>query len=75
VMADWSSAPLIQNNNIKRNLVMSSLCRLSPGAHIVWLDQVLPMYRKDIFTIEAVIGMMKSTIRRFRMVTIFRGLP
>ena len=57
---------------VKRNSVMSALSGLSPGAHVVWLDQVLPMYRKDTFAIEAVIGMVKSTNHRFRVVTIFR---
>lgn len=47
---------------------------MAPGTHIVWLDQVLPMYRKDAFAIEAVIGMVKSTNHRFRVVTIFRRL-
>jgi hypothetical protein len=41
----------------------------------VWLDQVLPMYRKDRFAQEAVIGMWKSTNHRFRGITIFRRLP
>jgi hypothetical protein len=57
---------------VKRNTVFSALRGLSPGAHIVWLDQVLPMYRKDAFAVEAVIGMVKSTNHRFRVVTIFR---
>ena len=57
---------------VKRNTVMRALAGLSPGAHIVWLDQVLPMYRKDTFALEATIGMVKSTNHRFRMVTIFR---
>ena len=33
------------------------------------------MYRKDAFAIDAVIGMVKSTNHRFRVVTIFRRLP
>jgi hypothetical protein len=57
---------------VKRNTVLSALRGLSAGAHIVWLDQVLPMYRKDTFDVEAVIGMVKSTNHRFRVVTIFR---
>ena len=57
---------------IKRNTVMRALQRLSPGAHVVWLDQVLPMFRKDAFEIEGVIGMVKSTNHRFRVVTLFR---
>ena len=57
---------------VKRNAVMRALQRASADTHIVWLDQVLPMYRKDRFSIEAVIGMVKSTNHRFRVVTIFR---
>lgn len=57
---------------VKRNRVMSALgARLTVGCHVVWLDQVLPMYRKDQFSVRAVIGMCKSTNHRFRMVTIF----
>jgi hypothetical protein len=61
-----------QTTMVKRNAVMAALRGLSPGSHVVWLDQVLPMYRKDAFAIDAVIGMVKSTNHRFRMVTIFR---
>lgn len=61
-----------QTTMIKRNKVLSALRGLSPGAHVVWLDQVLPMYRKDAFDIDAVIGMVKSTNHRFRVITIFR---
>jgi len=57
---------------VKRNVVMAALgARLSRNCHVVWLDQVLPMYRKDQFRLEAVIGMVKSTNHRFRVVTIF----
>lgn len=61
-----------QTTMVKRNLVMRALQRLSVEAHVVWLDQVLPMYRKDAFDQEAVIGMVKSTNHRFRVVTVFR---
>jgi len=61
-----------QTTMIKRNKVMRALQRLRPGAHVVWLDQVLPMYRKASFDVEAVIGMVKSTNHRFRVITIFR---
>ena len=60
---------------VKRNKVMKALQRVAPGTHIVWLDQVLPMYRKDTFAIDAVIGMVKSTNHRFRVVTVFRRIP
>ena len=62
-----------QTTMVKRNKVMSALgARLTPGCHVVWLDQVLPMYRKDQFCLEAVIGMVKSTNHRFRVVTVFQ---
>lgn len=57
---------------VKRNLVMRALGeRLRPGAHVVWLDQVHPMYRADRFSLEAPIGMVKSTNHRYRCVTIY----
>lgn len=60
---------------INRNTVMRTLSqRVTPGTHIVWLDQVLPMYRKDRVKIEAVIGMVKSTNHRFRVITVFNRL-
>ncbi len=61
-----------QTTMIKRNAVMRALARVSAGTHVVWLDQVLPMYRKVDFDIVGVIGMVKSTNHRFRVVTIFR---
>lgn len=64
-----------QTTMVKRNVVMRSLAAgMSAGARVVWLDQVLPMYRKDEWTIEAVIGMVKSTNHRFRVVTVYRRL-
>jgi len=58
---------------VNRNKVLAHLAgALEPGSHVVWLDQVLPMYRKDQFAIEAVIGMVKSTNHRFRVVTVFK---
>lgn len=60
---------------VKRNTVMRALGqRLTSGAHVVWLDQVLPMYRKTDFIVEAYIGMVKSTNHRFRVITIFRKI-
>lgn len=57
---------------IQRNKVMKVLgARLPTCAHVVWLDQVLPMFKKEQFCIEAVIGMVKSTNHRFRVMTIF----
>ncbi len=64
-----------QTTMVKRNVVMRSLAAgMRAGAHVVWLDQVLPMYRKDQWAIEALIGMVKSTNHRFRVTTVFRRL-
>jgi hypothetical protein len=57
---------------IKRNRVMTALERLPKGAHICWLDQVLPQYRKINFSTEGYVGIVKSTNHRFRVLTIFR---
>ena len=61
-----------QTTMVKRNKVMKALGqKATQGTHVVWLDQVLPMYRKDEWAIVAVIGMVKSTNHRFRVITIF----
>lgn len=58
---------------VNRNRVVDELADcMQSGAHLVWLDQVLPMYRKDEFALEATIGVWRSTNHRFRGVTIFR---
>lgn len=60
---------------VRRNVVLKVLgSRMKPGAHLVWLDQVLPMYRKDQFSVIAYIGMVKSTNHRFRVITIFQKI-
>jgi hypothetical protein len=65
-----------QTTMVQRNVVIRSLAAgMVAGARVIWLDQVLPMYRRDEWAIEAVIGMVKSTNHRFRVATIFRRLP
>lgn len=60
---------------VNRNLVIRALAeRLRKGCFVVWLDQVLPMYKKTCFRTEAHIGMVKSTNHRFRVITIFKKL-
>jgi hypothetical protein len=59
---------------INRNTTMQTLKRLKPGAHIVWLDTMLPMWNKHYFSLEASIGVVRSTNHRFRIVSIFRRL-
>lgn len=63
-----------QPTMVKRNKVMKALARCQKGTHVVWLDQVLPMYRKDEWSIIGVVGMVKSPNHRFRVVTIFERL-
>jgi len=61
-----------QTSMIKRNTVMRALQRLRPGAHVAWLDQVLPMWRKDCFDLEALVGITRSTNHRYRQLIVFR---
>lgn len=60
---------------VRRNAVMKALTRVRPGTHVVWLDMVLPMYRKNQWKSEADIGIRRSTNHRFRSATVFRRLP
>tara|TARA_R100000654_G_scaffold31724_2_gene56687 strand:- start:1432 stop:1986 length:555 start_codon:yes stop_codon:yes gene_type:complete len=60
---------------VKRNLVFKQAHNvLKKGGHLVWLDQVLPNYKKTEFKIIGRIGMVKSTNHRFRVITIFEKL-
>ena len=60
---------------VKRNKVMKALGKKAKGGtHVVWLDQVLPMYRKDEWKLVGIIGMVKSTNHRFRVVTIYEKM-
>ena len=60
--------PMINRNKVVKECIKV----LKSGGFLVWLDQVLPMYRKDELSIIGVIGMVKSTNHRFRVVTIFQ---
>tara|TARA_Y100000310_G_scaffold120427_2_gene119201 strand:+ start:4960 stop:5547 length:588 start_codon:yes stop_codon:yes gene_type:complete len=58
---------------VNRNRVVSECFPvLRSGGFLVWLDQVLPMYRKSEFTLVGTIGLVRSTNHRFRIVSIFR---
>lgn len=60
-----------QTSMVKRNKVMKALERCAKGTHIVVLDQVLWNYRKDKVSLEAVVGIVRSTNHRFRVMTIW----
>tara|TARA_R110000744_G_scaffold276343_1_gene389051 strand:+ start:138 stop:692 length:555 start_codon:yes stop_codon:yes gene_type:complete len=60
---------------VKRNVVFKECFKvLKKGGILIWLDQVLPQYKKIEFKIVARIGMVKSTNHRFRVITIFEKL-
>ena len=60
---------------VKRNVVFKECFKLmKSGGHLIWLDQVLPNYKKTEFKILGRIGMVKSTNHRFRVITIFEKL-
>jgi hypothetical protein len=60
---------------VKRNVVFKQCYNvLKKGGHLIWLDQVLPNYKKIEFKIIARIGMVKSTNHRFRVITVFEKL-
>jgi len=58
---------------VKRNVVFKECYKImEKDGYLIWLDQVLPNYKKIEFDIVARIGMVKSTNHRFRVVTIFK---
>ena len=60
---------------IKRNVVFNECYKImKKGGILIWLDQVLPQYKKTDFKIKGRIGMVKSTNHRFRVITIFEKL-
>jgi hypothetical protein len=60
---------------VKRNVVFNECYKImKQGGILIWLDQVLPQYKKTEFKILARIGMVKSTNHRFRVVTVFEKI-
>ena len=60
---------------VKRNIVFKECFKImKQGGVLVWLDQVLPQYKKTEFQILGRIGMVKSTNHRFRVITIFKKI-
>lgn len=59
-----------------RNLVLRECFSiLENWGFVVWLDQVLPIYRKVLFDLVGTIGLIRSTNHRVRSVFIFRKVP
>ena len=58
---------------IKRNKVFKECYKImKKDGILIWLDQVLPQYKKTEFDVIGRIGMVKSTNHRFRVITIFK---
>lgn len=58
---------------VKRNVVFKQCFKImKTNGILIWLDQVLPNYKKTEWDIVARIGMVKSTNHRFRVITIFK---
>lgn len=66
--ADHYGTTMVTRNKIFKTLGK----RLTPETHVVWLDQFRPMYRKDQFQLEGMIGVSRSTNHRYRCIEIFR---
>ena len=45
---------------------------LKIGGFLAWLDTLLPMYRKDMWTMVGAVGVIAGTNRRCRMLTIYQ---
>lgn len=66
--AEHYGAPMVS-----RNKVLTECAKvLEYGGFLVWLDQVLPMFRKDTLFLCGLIGIVRSTNHRFRVASIFR---
>jgi hypothetical protein len=58
---------------VKRNIVFKECFKIiKKDGFLIWLDQVLPNYKKIEWDIVARIGMVKSTNHRFRVITVFK---
>lgn len=65
-------AKIYQTVMIDRGAVMRSLAQVcEPGGHVVWLDTVWPMFRKDEWRTVGRICLVRSTNHRVRLISIF----
>jgi hypothetical protein len=68
--ADHYGTPLVNRNKV----VAALAARMTPGAHLAWLDQAQPMYSKALLQPEVAILIVRSTNHRFRGLMIWRRL-
>lgn len=60
---------------IDRGATMRALAHVTmPGGHVVWLDTVWPMHRKDQWRTVGRVCLVRSTNHRVRLVSIFQRL-
>ena len=58
---------------VNRNMMLKECVKLlEQNGYIVWLDQVLPMFKKTELHLCGLIGIVRSTNHRFRVASIFR---
>jgi hypothetical protein len=68
--AEHYGHPLVNRNKV----VKECISVLEPGAFLVWLDQVYPMYRNTELKLIGTIGLIRSTNHRVRMTFIWQKL-
>jgi hypothetical protein len=60
---------------VPRQVVFKTITQhVLPGTHLVWLDQMKPVYSRRDWELEAIIGLDLSTNRRIRGIWIFRRI-
>lgn len=66
--ADHYGSPMVNRNTVLKQCSIV----LEPGGFVVWLDQVLPMFRKSELHLCGLIGIVRSTNHRFRVASFFK---
>jgi len=58
---------------VNRNAAVKELAKaLKPGGHLVWLDQMFPMYSNRVLKLVGTIGIIRSTNNRVRMAFVWK---
>lgn len=68
--ANHYGTPLVNRDKVVEQLGE----RMQRGAHLAWLDQAQPTYRKAELKPEAAVGLVRSTKHRYRTLLIWRKL-